>query len=145
MRRDVTPGNPSATGTSLDARYGRTRAFRRRERIIAWSIAIAIALTFVLWVVFAAFNHDSATIDAKNIGYRVTAENEVEVTFDVSRPPGSGVSCSVQALNESFGIIGWRVFDVPASSNQTDRYTLPVRTIEPAVTGTVHTCYTPRG
>ena len=38
----------------------------------------------------------------------------VSVTWQVTTEPGATAACAVQALNESFAIVGWKVLELPA-------------------------------
>ncbi|MFL0712076.1 MAG: hypothetical protein ACJLS2_04955 [Microcella pacifica] len=33
--------------------------------------------------------------------------------WEVSAPPGTAVECALQALNSSFGIVGWTIVEIP--------------------------------
>lgn len=56
-------------------------------------------------------------------------------------PSGSGFVCALQALDEDFGIVGWRVFECPAAETITRSFIETVPTVAPAMTGTVHSCW----
>lgn len=43
-------------------------------------------------------------------------------------PSGSGFVCALQALDEDFGIVGWRVFECPAAETITRSF---IETVPP--------------
>jgi hypothetical protein len=53
------------------------------------------------------------------------------------------VSCAVQALNASYGIVGWTVVDLPPAEVRTRVFNQPLHTSEQAVTGLLYECWVP--
>ena len=94
---------------------------------------IAIAVWFGL----------SATVGQprwQTFGYHVVDDRTVDVTFDVTRPDGRAMVCTVEALDENFASVGSVEVDVPPSPTDTSRIDATVRTTTRAVTGNVKTC-----
>ena len=127
--------------TELDARYGRTAGRRRRRRWIAIGAAIAVVVVMVAWVAWVGLFGVGASIETQDVGYVVVSGHEIEVTSQVTADPGTKVSCSVQALNEKFAIVGWKVVELPASDARNRVFTQKVRTSEPAVSGLIGSCW----
>lgn len=127
--------------TSLDARYGRTRTSTRRTRLLTWVSAGVFAVVLGAWVVWAGLLEAPAKFEARDTGYRVVSENEVEVQWEFSAQPGAAASCAVQALNSSFGIVGWKIVDVAPSAQRTRILTETVLTSELGVTGLIYRCW----
>lgn len=127
--------------TDLDARYGRTPSVRARQKTIGWSAAIAVVLVFVAWVAWVAFDGTSATIETRDIGHAIVDESTVRVSFELSVTPGTDVACSLQVQNDLHAIVGWKVIEIPASDTYTRTFTENVRSIEPGVTGLLHSCW----
>ena len=127
--------------TDLDARYGRTPAIRNRQRVIAWTAAIAVVVVFVAWVVWVAFDGTSATIETRDIGHSIVDESTVRVSFELSVTPGTAVECTLQVQNEHHAVVGWKHVEIPASDTFTRTFTETVRTVEPGVTGLLHSCW----
>ena len=73
-------------------------------------------------------------------GYRVLDERSVRVEFDVHRPSGQAVTCRVQALDTTFGVVGVVDVDVPATEHRSVHEEVVVRTTSRAVTGVVDSC-----
>jgi hypothetical protein len=125
----------------LDARYGRSANRRKRDRILLWSGAAVFALVLVAWVIWAGLDGSKPLIETEDIGYSVVDDHNVTVTFQVSVPVGTATSCAVEALNESFTVVGWKVIDLPPSDEYTRSFTEDLRTSELATTGLIYRCW----
>lgn len=125
----------------LDARYGRGARRRKRERALLWGGAALFAVILVAWVVWAGLDGSKPTIEAQDTGYTIADEHNVTVTFRLSAPAGTPVSCAVQALNPSFTIVGWKVVDIPAADQYTRAFTESLHTTEEATTGLIYRCW----
>jgi len=82
-----------------------------------------------------------AQFEANDTGHTVISDSEVSVSWEFTVPPGTPAKCAIQALNSSFGIVGWRIVDVPPSSTRTRDLTETVRTTELAVSGLIYRCW----
>jgi hypothetical protein len=125
----------------LDARYGRSANRRKRDRILLLAGAAIFAIVLVAWVVWAGLDGSKPLIETEDIGYSVVDDHNVTVTFQVSVPVGTATSCAVEALNESFTVVGWKVIDLPASDQYTRSFTEDLRTSELATTGLIYRCW----
>lgn len=130
------------TPTDLDARYGRTRRSSRRTTTIAWVGGVAVALTFGAWVVWAGLDGSGPELDVRDTGYAL-ADDSATARFQVTVDPGTEVRCAVQALNEQFEIVGWRVVDLPAAEERTTAHSESVRTTMPSTTALINRCWLP--
>ncbi|HWH26612.1 MAG TPA: DUF4307 domain-containing protein [Pseudolysinimonas sp.] len=128
-------------GASLDARYGRTVGRRRRSRIIAVVAAAAVVVVTVSWVIWVGLFGTASSLDTRDLGYEEQGTRAVEVRYEVTVDSGDTVSCALQALSSDFGIVGWRVVEIPASDLRTRQFRDTVRTTEPAVTGLIYRCW----
>lgn len=127
--------------TDLDARYGRTPSSRARTRVVVIVTALAFAVVFGAWLLWAGVLGAPAQLQAEDTGHRVVDESNVDVTWRFTVEPGTDARCAVQALNSSFAVVGWRIVDVPASDARTRDITERVRTTEHAVTGLIYRCW----
>ena len=130
------------TAEELDARYGR-RTQSKRNRVIFVSAVVALAAVLVAWVAWGGLDSPDSEISADGIGYVLIDDHAVDVRFQLSVDPGTEVKCAVQALNEGFSVIGWKIIDVPASAERIRKLSSTVRTTELAVTGLIHRCWLP--
>lgn len=130
-----------AVNADLDERYGRTPARRGQERRLLWILAGGFALVLAVWVIWAGLDGSESQIAARDIAHSIIDENSVSVTFEVSMPTGTAASCAVEALNESFTIVGWKVIDLPPSDRYTRAFTETVRTSMQSNTGLIYRCW----
>ena len=126
----------------LDARYGRSRTRRTRDRLLLIGGAVVVAIVLVAWVVWAGLDGQKPQIEVTDTGHRlVNDERAVEVSWNLSVPPGNDTACIVQALNEDFTVVGWKVVDVPASTQHIRSLTETVRIAQEANTGLIYRCW----
>ncbi len=101
------------------------------------TLGIAAGIALAVWFGL------SSTLGQPNwqtTGYKVVDDQNVRVTFEVSRPGGKALTCTVEALARDFSVVGSAQVDVPASSDETSTETATLRTTSRAVTGQVRTC-----
>jgi hypothetical protein len=122
-------------------RYGHTPKTRKRGRIIALAFGAAVVVVIGSWVVWAGLDGSASTVDAQNRAFTIVSDSRVDVALTVSVDAGRAVSCAVEAQDESHAVVGYKVIDVPASTQRTQQITTTVLTTEPAVTGTLDSCW----
>ncbi len=127
--------------TALDSRYGRTRSRRIRTRTIAIVAGAGVLLVAVAWVLWVGLFGTSASIETQDVGYTVVDSHTIEIRSQLSTSPGTNVSCSIQALNEKFAIVGWKIVNLPAVTDRNRVFVERVRTSEPAVSGLIGSCW----
>jgi hypothetical protein len=125
----------------LDARYGRTRRSSTGRRAILLTAALAFTAVLVAWLVFATMDTSRSNIQTRNIGYSVQDDHNIDITFELSVPTGDATYCAVQALSEQFGVVGWKIIEVPPGDRFTRQFTEPLRTLDSAVTGLIYRCW----
>ncbi|MDM7990545.1 DUF4307 domain-containing protein [Arthrobacter sp. zg-Y877] len=129
----------STSESRLANRYGAPkRRLTRRTRVIAAAAAVIAAVGAAAWMNVPS---STGTVTSKDVGFSFPAEDRVIVDFKVDKSAGSTAACAVQALNESYAVVGWKTVvlgpDAPDSSSQH----LELRTDSPAVTGGVYSCW----
>ncbi len=129
------------TPDDLAARYGRTRTDARRTRVILIIAGAAFAVVFAAWLWWAGILGPSAQFETKDVGHTITGDDSASVTWQFTAEPGTAARCAVQALNSSFGVVGWRVVDLPPSEQRTREFTETLLTTERAVTGLIYRCW----
>ena len=105
--------------------------------------AAAVALVFLVWVIWAGPGQTSHGLDSSDVGYQVVSDHETVVHSQVSVDPGTKAKCAVQVLDKSFTIVGWREVRVPASDERTRSLNTAVKTVSRGVTGLIHDCWVP--
>ncbi|WP_400999629.1 DUF4307 domain-containing protein [Agromyces sp. GXQ0307] len=131
----------SIAASDLAGRYGRTPARRRRDRFVLIGAAIAFAVVLVSWVVWAGLDGSKPLVQATDLGHELLDTRAVEVTWRLSVPSGNATACIVQAYNEDFTVVGWKVVEIPASDRPLRTFTETVRTAQEANTGLISNCW----
>jgi len=129
--------------SAVAQRYGRTPADRRRRRALGFAAAGAVLVAVVAWVVWVGLFTPSASLEVRDLGYSSLSPEDttVEIRFEISTDPGTPVSCALQALNDKFAIVGWKIVDIPPGEQRTRSFVETVRLSEPAVTGLIYRCW----
>jgi uncharacterized protein DUF4307 len=118
-------------------RYGRALPRGRRRALVA-GIAV-VALAAVAWFAWAAWSgRESAT--GTEIGFQVVDDGTVRLTFDVEKPADSTASCTVQALDSRFSVVGTVDVRVGPAAHQVVRRSATIRTTNRATAGRVVSC-----
>ena len=126
----------------LAARYGRTSTRRTRDRLLLIGGAIAFAIVLVAWVVWAGLDGSTPSVEVTDTGHQLMNEQRVvKVSWNLSVPPGNDTACIVQALNDDFTVVGWKVVEIPASTHHIRSFTETVRVAQPANTGLISRCW----
>jgi Domain of unknown function (DUF4307) len=105
---------------------------------IAVALALAAGVAIAAWFTIVDTQRDPVTFT--DVGFSVVSPEEVEVTFDVSMPPGTEAVCTVTALSKNFAEVGAVDVDVAADAARTTRHTVTIATTELATTGLVDHC-----
>jgi hypothetical protein len=102
-----------------------------------WFLAITGLVAIVAFAAWVALSQERLSFT--DVGFSVKDQWHTEVVFDVNKTSGETVFCNVQALNQQYGIVGWREIQVPVESSAV-RITTTINTTEEAVTALVHGC-----
>ena len=99
------------------------------------------AVILVAWVIWVGIDGNRDSLGTQDIAHSIIDDSSVTVTWQVSVKAGTAVSCALQAQNEAHAIVGWKIVDLPASTNFNNRYKEEVRTSQQAVTGLIYQCW----
>ncbi len=124
------------TARELDERYGRTGR-RRLPWIVGGVAATAVVVAFGWMTVSTTMD----AVDADDLGFEVVDEHSVTVHFQVTAPRGSGIVCAVEAQDEEFGVVGWKIVEIAATERHAQALSVTVPTVAMATTGLVNTCW----
>lgn len=129
-------------------RYGRTPADRRRGLLFGGIVAAGVVLVVVAWVVWVGLFSPTASLETRDVAFTgpgggplTSQDTSVDIRFEVTTQPGQSVSCALQALNERFAIVGWKVVELAPADERTRAFVENVRVSEPAVTGLIYRCW----
>ncbi|QPE05488.1 DUF4307 domain-containing protein [Microbacterium schleiferi] len=127
------------TKEELADRYGRTpRPLRRHVFWITVATVAALSIVGLSWLTISNAIDD---VGFNETGYELVDARTVRVSFQVTPPAETTFACAVQALDEDFGIVGWRVIEYPASAQITRALVETIRTVAQPTTGTVQSCW----
>ena len=106
------------TPAQLDERYG--RGPRRRLPMILTIVAAAVVVGVFGWWTWQG---SADTVDVTGTGFHLGDDHTVTVSFQISAPTNRPVHCIVEAQDEEFGIVGWRLVTYPASEQHARAFT----------------------
>ncbi|WP_309066524.1 DUF4307 domain-containing protein [Microbacterium sp.] len=124
------------TARELEERYGRTGR-RRMPWIVAGVVAAAVVIGFGWMTVTSSMS----AVDADELGFDVVDEHSVTLRFQVTAPGGSDVICAVEAQDEEFGVVGWKIVEIPGGESHAQALSVSIPTVALATTGLVNTCW----
>jgi hypothetical protein len=131
----------NVSASDLNARYGRTVNRRRRNWVFAIGFGGAIVIVFAAWAIWGGLFVPSASIDTEPVGNSRVSANQILVRWEISENPGTRAKCAVQALDQNFGIVGWKIITIPPSSQSSRTLSTVVRTAQPAFSGLIYLCW----
>jgi MFS family permease len=131
------PTGPSPAGpTRPTDRYG-DRPGRRRSTLLATAgVGLLLMVGFAGWVA----RHQGQQVSWQEIAYRVDGGAAIGLTFQVSRPVGTAVTCTLRALNQRHTEVGRLDLAVPLGPDPTPQLRARIRTVEPPVAAEVKSC-----
>ncbi|MBP3977823.1 DUF4307 domain-containing protein [Microbacterium sp. BLY] len=124
------------TASQLDERYGRTRRGRW-----PWILGGAVALLLVGALAWSTVSQSLSSVDADDLGFELVDEHAVDLRFQVTGVQGKDVVCVLEALDEEFGVVGWKVVEIPAGDAHSLTRAERIPTVAEATTGLVNTCW----
>lgn len=120
----------------LAKRYGkRAKLSKSRWRWIS-AVGIGIMAIGVLYVSMANYN----PVQSQDIGFSVKNPTQVTLDFELTKPLDAVAVCSVEALNEQFGQVGYKVLEIGPQETGKVRLTVSINTTELATTALVDEC-----
>lgn len=129
----------TAQQAMLDERYGRNQHPKARR---VWWIVVGVVATAIVGVLgWMTVVGQQYSVSADDLGFQVIDEHVVDVTFQVATQPGVPVTCVLEALDEEFGVVGFRVLSYEASEQHQQVFSEQIRTVSVATTGFVKGCW----
>lgn len=127
------------TEQELAERYGRGARPLRRHAF--WVSVAVLAVAFVAALSWLTVSNSLDDVGYDETGFELVDQRTVTVSFQATPPSGSGFACALQALDEDFGVVGWRVIEYAAAETITRTFVETIPTVAQATTGTVHSCW----
>jgi uncharacterized protein (DUF58 family) len=133
---------PTEPTSAMDDRYGRRpQASRNRITLLA---VVGVAALFAATTLVFAWSRSGTQVSVSVGAYSVVSDDRTTVTFSVTKPAGTPVSCRVVAQDRSGSVVGSQDVTLPAAGSQVSR-TVDLRTRGRAVVGTVDSCVVVHG
>ncbi|WP_309127891.1 DUF4307 domain-containing protein [Microbacterium sp.] len=124
------------TARELDERYGRTA-----KRRLPWIIAGVVAVAAIVWFAWMTVTTSMNSVDADDLGFEVVDEHSVTLRFQFTAPRGADVVCAVEAQDEEFGVVGWKIVEIPGTEDHSQALSVQIPTVAMATTGLVKSCW----
>jgi hypothetical protein len=127
----------SVPGAPPPGRYGEQRPARRPLAVAALAV---LAVVFLGWVVWAALRASAPEVSGEVRSFDVRGPHRVRVELTVSSPDPGRVTCRVQALDRTRGVVGVTSARVRVGESGRAGTAVTVRTRDTAVTAVVDGC-----
>ena len=127
------------TSPELDDRYGRTASPMAKR--LRWGVVGLVAVVFFGYIGWTTVVSNMNAVSVDDLGYEVVDENTTQVHFQFTAPEGRNVVCAIEALDEEFGAVGYRLVEYPAGKQRGQKHSETVRTVGEATTGFVSGCW----
>jgi len=125
----------------IDARYGRSRN-RSVDRVLVFGTIGLVIVGVIVWALFGGWGGNAVAVSHNDIGFTIDGE-DVSLTYQVSAPPGSEVSCALESMSESFASVAWKVVTLEPSEQRTRVFTDTMRAIREPNSAYVVRCWIP--
>lgn len=120
----------------LATRYGQKSRFSTKAKRGFAILGVAAITAIAIYFGYANYTG----LEYKEISFSVVDDRSAELTFELTKPTDSIAVCSMQALNEQFGVVGYKEIEIASQQTQTVRLTVSINTIELATTALVDDC-----
>ena len=105
-------------------RYGGSTPSRRA----VWIIASVTLVSFFGWVGWVFQTDPTSGIEW--VAFESTTNGtSASVTFQISAPPGTPVTCAIRTVGSSMGTNGWDIRSYPASTEHTTQYSASIHAV----------------
>ncbi len=120
----------------LATRYGkRAKLSKARWRWIA-AAGITLMAIGVLFASIANYN----PVQSQDLGFSVKNPTQVVLDFELTKPKDAVAVCSLEALNEQFGQVGYKTIEIGPQETGKVRLSVSINTTELATTALVDEC-----
>lgn len=126
----------AANTARLDKRYG-----RRHTPTWVWVILGTCAAAVFAWFAWGTITNENAAVRVDDLSYAVIDDHTAEVSFQVSAPANREIACSLQALDEQHGVVGWKTELLPVSPDRVRGFRVQIPTLALATTAIADTCW----
>lgn len=120
----------------LATRYGKKAKLSRSRWLWISVVGIVLMMVGVLFATIANYN----PVQSQDIGFSVKDSTQVVVDFEVTKPVDAIAVCSLEALNEQFGQVGYKTIEIGPQETSKVRLSVSINTTELATTALVDEC-----
>ncbi|MFM1957862.1 MAG: hypothetical protein RI929_225 [Actinomycetota bacterium] len=120
----------------LATRYGK----RAKLSKVSWRWISAIGIILMAIGVLFASMANYNPVQSQDIGFSVKDPTQVILDFELTKPIDAVAVCSVEALNEQFGQVGYKVIEIGPQETGKVRLSVSINTTELATTALVDEC-----
>lgn len=138
----ISPESPPAEG--MAQRYGhKRRALSPRAQ--KWSVISALSLACA-GAVWFTINMAFGQLEYNDVGYSIHSDTRATVDYEVTKDFDSTAQCMIQALDDSYAVVGSRIVTIgphegTTSADRSQYFRNELRTEHRAVTGIVDSCW----
>ncbi len=120
----------------LAQRYGKRAKLSKTRWIWISVVGIALMMVGVLFASIANYN----PVQSQDVGFSVKDPTQVVLDFELTKPEDATAVCSVEALNEQFGQVGYKIIEIGPQETAKVRLSVSINTTELATTALVDEC-----
>lgn len=120
----------------LAQRYGKRAKLSKTRWIWISVVGIALMMVGVLFASIANYN----PVQSQDVGFSVKDPTQVVLDFELTKPQDATAVCSVEALNEQFGQVGYKIIEIGPQETAKVRLSVSINTTELATTALVDEC-----
>ena len=120
----------------LAQRYGKQPKLSRTRWLWISVVGIVLMMIGVLFASMANYN----PVQSQDIGFSVKDPTQVVLDFELSKPLDAVAICSVEALNEQFLQVGYKIIEIGPQETSTVRLSVSINTTELSTTALVDEC-----
>lgn len=120
----------------LAQRYGKQPKLSRTRWLWISAVGIVLMMIGVLFASMANYN----PVQSQDIGFSVKDPTQVVLDFELSKPLDAVAVCSVEALNEQFLQVGYKIIEIGPQETSNVRMSVSINTTELATTALVDEC-----
>lgn len=120
----------------LAKRYGKKAKLSRSRWLWISVVGIVLMMVGVLFATIVNYN----PVQSQDIGFSVKDSTQVVVDFEITKPLDAIAVCSLEALNEQFGQVGYKTIEIGPQETSKVRLSVSINTTELATTALVDEC-----
>lgn len=106
-----------------------------------WIVLGTIVAAIFVWFAWGTITNENSAVRVDGLGYAIIDDHTAEVSFQVSSPANRAIACSLQALDEQHGVVGWKTELLPTSADRIRGFRVQIPTLAHATTAIADMCW----